>query len=84
MEHPYPADLEIALEHGGRSLQLWSHQVSGQKDVRLRVPAEVFVGAPAGGPWSLALRDTSPLDEGRLVRWALTLELATPAEPAGL
>ncbi len=82
VEHPYPGDLEIALEHDGRVFAIWSHQVTGQRDVRLGLDAAAFAGGPAGGLWRLRLADTSALDAGRLVRWALELEVVAPASPA--
>ena len=70
--HSFVGDLEIALEHGGRTVAVWSQQGGSDHDIRQSFALEDFAGAAARGPWTLRVRDTAAQDSGTLGKWALS------------
>ena len=78
VDHSYPGDLRISLEHEGVETVVWD-RVGGRADgVWETFTLSQFAGKPAGGLWTLRLVDAAAQDVGRLQRWSLIFAVPAP------
>ncbi len=73
IRHSYIGDLEVSLEHAGRKVLLHNRTGGGRNDLRAVFDPSEFRGLPAGGEWTLRVRDAARGDVGELVRWSLSV-----------
>jgi hypothetical protein len=73
VQHSYVGDLEVTLEHGGRTAMLHDRSGGSADDLSLDVRLSDFRGNDAGGEWVLRVVDTAAADTGRVVRWSVEL-----------
>ena len=74
LDHAWPGDLRITLEHAGRVLVIWDRQDDlyglGLEEA---LQTDAFDGLDAQGAWTLTLSDHAAQDTGTLHAWSLTL-----------
>jgi serine protease len=85
VRHPSFGDLLITLVGPDGVEVLLSHQAySASQEVELHFESTThkgiasLLGKPARGKWALRLKDLVSVDEGSLLHWSLTVEVATP------
>ncbi len=73
--HSWIGDLQITLEHEGKSAMVWDFAGGNGSGIAQTFTLPAFAGADVKGAWTLRVVDGSPQDTGTLNTWAL---VATP------
>lgn len=83
--HSYRGDLQLVLEHGGKSVTVKEFGEGGDAD-HLREPITVagFDGERSRGPWTLRVVDNAAQDTGRLDGWTLAFAQLPENGPAAV
>ncbi len=75
IDHTYPGDLRISLEHEGVEAVMWDRAGGRAEGIWETFTLTQFAQTPAKGLWTLRLVDFAAQDEGVLRRWSLTFTL---------